>query len=238
MFNKKPVRWPLLLFLAALIPSSLLSAQNPLRPNNGFVQAHDNQPNQNVADRINDPDDFVKQANVIPQHDSFTSSASETPRNGIALMGYQEPREKAETNKPIAQDRNVLIGSAEELPWQDPNRILDLIMNISLNLVFVLSFAFGAILLARKWMQPSSSSESGDRLNSDKLSVLQTLRIEPKISIRLIQWRSNRFLVSCDQNGIQSVNVLNGSFDQTLTEMEADDQLVSKLLASLESNRT
>ena len=256
MLTMKNTAWTLVF---ALLPVTMqtesLSAQNPLRQSNDSFQWQSNQPRdralqaapaqQNNRQRANQPaslkaqpqahthaqsQPIVHQVKRIPRQDPFTSSQS-SQRPTIELTNYQEPASAGTPSRSKRVNSNqTLVASTDKLPWLDPNKILDLIMNISLNLAFVLSFAFGAILLAKRWMNPNSSVANGDRLGSDTLTVLQTLRMEPKISIRLVQWRSNRFLVACDQNGIQSVNVLNGSFDQTLTELEAEDQIVSKLL--------
>jgi flagellar biogenesis protein FliO len=148
----------------------------------------------------------------------------------------QQPKEK-EAKEPAWR----LLQANADGHWGDPNRILDLVMRISLNLVFVLSFAVGVILIAKKWVKPKQPAVVADRLRSDSLTILQTLQLDPKISIRLVQWRSNRFLVACDQSGIQSVNPMNASFDQTLGEMDDGQEsanLVRRLLANLESNKS
>ena len=125
--------------------------------------------------------------------------------------------------------------------WTSPKQILDLITKLSLNLIFVLSFAVGVILLAKKWVKKDANHET-ERVKSDSLNVIQTLRVDQKISLRLVQWRTNRFLIACDQNGIQSVNALNASFDQTLAELDkeeqSDEELLKKLISSLEVSRT
>ena len=223
------------LIVFSVITDELWAQPNSLRPpaNASTFQDHHYDRNSHVESlNANTQHSY----NTYPPRDVATTPVpNHIPLNSsVRLTDFQaaEPTSGSRTN--VAPQKSP-VEPVKELPWQDPNRILDLIMNISLNLVFVLSFAFGAILLAKKWLNPSADSKSNDRLDVDSLSVLQTLRLDQKISVRLIQWRSNRFLIACDQNGIQSVNALNESFDQTLTELESDDQVVSKLLASLES---
>lgn len=227
----------LLVWVAISLPAGDLLAQtNSLRPARRSTQVQNHQPDYSYADSspvTTQPHQDIRK----PRPDEWTTPADHA-RTHIALTDYQSaegPDHGVQRSENIG--KKSLVASADQLPWQDPNRILDLIMKVSLNLVFVLCFAFGAILLARRWMQPSTSSRNTARLGADSLSVLQTLRLDQKTSVRLVQWRSNRFLIACDQNGIQSVNALNDSFDQTLTEMEAEDQLVTRLLASLENNK-
>jgi len=233
---------PFLLFFVSASAGQLHAQQNSLRIKS--IDSHWQDPQQQAHST---PDHLMLRA--VPDHsleppdgDSFTRSPSQrlARNSNIELANYEseEPRQSLAADR-LSPNRpeQKLIATANQLPWQDPNRILDLIMKISLNLFFVLSFAFGAILLAKRWLQPNANSKTSDRLGIDSLSVLQTLQLDPKISVRLVQWRSNRFLIACDQNGIQSVNALNESFDQTLTELEAEDQLMAKLLASLENRK-
>ena len=243
----------LTLVLAMLWHGSKVSAQNPLRrvgqdqfatqgsqvSSASFYQEVEQNQQRNFAPNQ------ASQATFIPNRgERIRTQVSEPKRNDrVFLAGFQEiPKPQPGESQQGSEIAGAqVLGSTIDKGWQDPKRIADLIMKISLNLVFVLSFAFGVILIAKKLGRSRGDSQSGDRAKSDSLSVLQTLRIDPKISIRLVQWRSNRFLVACDQNGIQSVNPLNESFEQTLKELDdeqpSDEKLLKKLLAGLETGR-
>ncbi len=55
-------------------------------------------------------------------------------------------------------------------------------MKLSINLVFVLSFAFGVILVARRWIKPGHTSDSKGRAVGDSLSIRETLKLDNRIS--------------------------------------------------------
>lgn len=178
-----------------------------------------------------------------PGTDALRMDHIEPPRHDVDVQAaaFEEIPATRGSNANQNQSGMRLLGSSLDADWQDPNRILDLIMKVSLNLVFVLSFAVGIILIAKRWVKPKSTTHSVERARSDSLAILQTLQIDQRISIRLVQWRSNRFLVACDQNGIKSVNPLNATFDQTLKELDDDNDnatLVKRLLANMELQRT
>ena len=245
-------------FIALLIglivgaPTSFAAAQNPLRR---FEQTGVRSPAEQTSDtqyhEVYKQDSNLDYGNRVPiisprqARAQQIQSQYQVPRrnDNVLLSGFQEIP-KPEASQPVADSAPgsaKVLGSAIDQSWQDPKRIVDLIMKISLNLIFVLCFAFGVILVLKKFGKSRDGNQNSERAKSDSLSVLQTLRIDPKISIRLVQWRSNRFLVACDQNGIQSVNPLNESFEQTLHELEgespSDEKILRKLLSGLEGNR-
>ncbi len=224
--------------------AEMVAAQNPLRSRDHLQRAdvrlvqHETPTQRPAYKRETNPHPYSA-AQILSETRSGRIDVQAPERqSGVAQAGFQQIP-KPHDDESGSHGANVL-GSAVDKSWQDPKKLVDLIMKLSLNLVFVLSFAFGVILIAKRLMKPKSTFENGGRVKSDSLNILQTLRLDAKTSIRLVQWRSNRFLVACDQNGIQSVNPLNASFEQTLQELdedESDEKLIRKLLANLDSNR-
>ena len=238
--------------LTVAFTNGLLFAQNPLRRiGQDDFQSQPASENSSASyyHEVYKQDSSLNYGNRVPiispeqARAQQIQSQFELPRRheNVALAGFQEipPVEQIQPRNELAQNGGAqVLGSAIDQSWQDPKQIVDLVKKISLNLIFVLCFAFGVILVWKKLGGAKGGNQNSDRAKSDSLTVLQTLRIDPKISIRLVQWRANRFLVSCDQNGIQSVNPLNESFEQTLKELDdetpTDEKLLQKLLSSLE----
>lgn len=251
--NTQHLLTSLLFGLIVVLPDGYVAAQNPLRHDQPQMRSQTtaSRPSGSYYHEVFKQDSSTDYGNRIPiisPGQALTQRIQpqyRVPRRNddVVLSGFQE-MPKPDRNQPDV-DRSAgnaqVLGSAIDQSWQDPKKIVDLIMKISLNLIFVLCFAVGVILVLKKFGKARDGNQNSDRAKSDSLSVLQTLRIDPKISIRLVQWRANRFLVACDQNGIQSVNPLNESFEQTLNELDGetptDEKLLQKLLSSLEGNR-
>ncbi|MEM9412778.1 MAG: flagellar biosynthetic protein FliO [Planctomycetota bacterium] len=236
------------------LSATFSSAQeNPLRGTRlrADSQAHYQYPIQSQSENVHQSESIhtASNANYLQNTQTFQPSHHQPVRTipfdpaiqdaKVIPATFNKP--PIQNNFPRSEQAPSLNATAVSDNWTSPRKILDLIMKLSLNLIFVLSFAVGVILLAKRWAKDKDVTHDGERAKSDSLSVIQTLRIDPKTSLKLVQWRTNRFLIACDQNGIQSVNSLNESFDQTLAELdkeeESDEELLKKLLSSLEASR-
>ena len=231
------------------IPQNESVAQNPLRhglasnPYQSPIDHNDSEPERYYTTTSETQDDFRPQnfSNVTDSAEKISPPIFD--RNVEGATFTQIPKNESE-NKPRVQFKNPTAGLASTSVFtskpngllSSKNKLLELVMKISLNLAFVLSIAVGIILMCRKWLANNYVNNS-ERAVGDSLVVRETLRIDSKTLLRLVQWRSNRFLVASDQNGIQSVKALNLSFDQTLQELDDtsanEEKLIKQLLAGL-----
>jgi hypothetical protein len=155
-----------------------------------------------------DPDDaedfrtdkYVRQASFEDLHES----SCETVAKEIVLS--------AESNR-------LLLGNSPVPIDQDLGKMMS---RIAINSCFVLAIAVGGILLARQWFFRGNKIVN---LGTDRaaLCVKQILKIDSRITLRLIQWRSTDILVASDTTGLKSVSILNATFQEKLDEHSETD---------------
>lgn len=231
------------ILLVVLTNCGFALAQNPLRATTGPIKQESSSPieiqaNQFTSAWPSNSTDVARQremrtAYAPPTHHNAAAIPVGTAINPIhsnvevSTVAFQEPLPDVPTSPALAMASDN---------FSNPDKILNLVMKISLNLVFVLSFAVGVMLIVKRWMQNNGSSPNSARASGDSLCIRETLRVDNRTTIRLVQWRSNRFLITSDHNGIQSVNALNDAFEQTLQELEdepTDKQTLQRLLSGL-----
>ena len=223
-----------IVYLALLVGTCSAYAQNPLR------QFGDSQSPRN-ANRENESTAYGLINRPAIDHATSSSGSGHNQRTldgNVQPALFQQPAgddsggEKNGNLQPL-----MTTSSPDALPGNQ--KLADIVSKISINLVFVLCFALGMLLLAKKFLKPSSATNSSSTTDqANTLQIRQTLKIDNKNSIRIVQWRTNRFLVACDQTGIQSVHPLNSSFGQTLDEMDdqkLDARAIKTLLEDMDS---
>ena len=235
------------IFLVALIVllagnTGITCAQNPLRAISDSSSTSNQFGNQSILNRIlespveSSQNSELQRPNsptrIEPAQDSFTQPAERFDGNVLPASyeppvdnrtRYEQDQGLSATSAPnfIEREQASFIEREKANPSSSKQNLGQLISKIGMNLAFVLALAIGFVLLAKQWMKPKSTS-SVDVTGSDSLRVKETLVLDAKTTLRLVQWRTNRILVACDANGIRSVNVLNPMFDQTLDELSKD----------------
>lgn len=142
--------------------------------------------------------------------------------------GLAEPKTKTEMN--FIERDNIEAAQPQDDASADPQQNLgQLISKLGMNLAFVLFLAIGGILAAKQWMKPPQKGQSKNRFlnseessHSDSMQVLETLRIDGKTTLHLIECGTSKVLVATDAVGLKSINLLTPSFESTL-QYQADD---------------
>ena len=106
-----------------------------------------------------------------------------------------------------------------QTPTQTPKKqnLGQLISNLGMNLAFVLFIGVGIVVLAKQWIKPKSKSQDSD----GQLRVTETLSLDGRSTLRVIQWKSSQILVASDAQGVKAMVPLS-SFAGTLDDVEAE----------------
>lgn len=158
--------------------------------------------------------------------------ASPATLDGNALDGN--------TPNPTAPDKVAELNfierdniTAEQPPADETKKpqqnLGQLISKLGMNLAFVLFLAIGGILAAKQWMKPQLKGRSRNRFlaadesaHSDSMQVLETLRIDSKTTLHLVECGNSKVLVATDAVGLKSVSLLAPSFDSAMLDQAAD----------------
>ncbi|QDT10260.1 flagellar biosynthetic protein FliO [Planctomycetes bacterium K23_9] len=116
------------------------------------------------------------------------------------------------------------LAKEQSEPTNDTKSTAALIKKISINLMFVLAAAFGFLLLVKQWQKGKSGGKAVVEQKNDALNVSQILPLSNGASLHVVQGSENKFLVAIDSGGIKSVNVLTGSFEDAMTQVETRQQ--------------
>ena len=165
-------------------------------------------PNPDAADDCK-VDRYLRQASF----DDLQEPSCETVAREIVLPGESNRRLLGNVVMPIDQDLGEMIS------------------RIAINSCFVIAIAVGGILLARQWFFRGNKIVSLGA-NRAALCVKQILKIDSRITLRLIQWRNTDILVASDTTGLKSVSILNATFQEKLDEHSETD-LVHQIMNSL-----
>lgn len=142
----------------------------------------------------------------------------------------ESPR-KPELAPNFIERENNAAPSRESQPTPKKENLGQLISKLGMNLAFVLFLAIGGILVVKQWIKPQSVRRSIVKdSDSDPLSmqIVETLRIDAKTTLHLVECGTSSVLVATDAGGLKSVNLLSPSFDRALLEDAAtQEQVVS-----------
>ncbi|MEM7454611.1 MAG: hypothetical protein AAF456_09705 [Planctomycetota bacterium] len=168
----------------------------------------------------------VQDSNVSPVYfpEASPSPPIATPPRNAAPLSSAGAVDGIEQLNFIERENAGQNYQEEESGEKEKESLPQLISRIGLNLALVLTFASAFIIGARRFMNKTHgqvSSKSGGEKGS--LEVKETLTLNNRTTLYLVQWRSNRVLVACDTDGIKSVELLNSSFGQTLSELAGDE---------------
>ena len=230
----------LLFSLAILLLGDGLFAQNPLRAQSNSNpsqyrntnQSWEHQPavkDTNLLDRIL-ANPLSAQSNQSQQFSGsqvqgqvFQPAPSQPAAQPsvISATYATAPVEPMTTPQPVREPNFIereqakkTVGSNSEKPAKGES-FGQIISKLGMNLAVVLALCTGLLMMAKLWMRPKSGTTS-QVPSGDSLSVKEELRLGPKMTLYLIQWRQQQILVAGDAEGIKSVNVLSPTFDETL----------------------
>jgi flagellar biogenesis protein FliO len=120
----------------------------------------------------------------------------------------------------IQRDNLQSTQPAENSGKPEQQNLGQLISKLGMNLAFVLFLAIGGVLAAKQWIKPGSpamrKTSTSAKTETPSMQIIDTLRIDSKTTLRLIECDDSRVLVATDAAGIKSVNLLTPSFDHAL----------------------
>lgn len=150
------------------------------------------------------PQTYARSSNA-PQFGSETSGMpSPTPeKNFIERM--QEP------------GANDAASNGNKSP-----RLGEIIARLGMNLAIVLGVCLCVILVIKQYFLPTTNSSTSPEPQS-AFEILETLKVDEKVTLRVVKYRDTTILLATDTEGIKSVEILEKRFDE-LIESELNSE--------------
>ncbi|MGB7345736.1 MAG: hypothetical protein WBD20_16085 [Pirellulaceae bacterium] len=215
---------------SSLASNGLRTAADQLRP-------APSQPRQREFSNSIDPAYYAReqlQASATPQPSTNPSSDEAWDRilRSSSAGGNHDSGVVPVSAETDARFGESFIEQEKADPTKQDQSTAALIKKISINLMFVLAFAFGVLMLIKQLQKGRGVGKKKMVANSalEDLNVSQVLPLTNGASLHVVEGNQNKFLVAIDASGIKSVNILGASnvqiasFDDTMRQVETRQQ--------------